>query len=1014
MIFNIQRHENFIETLLAWSQQNFQDEIFKLKIFFPNHRCCQKFQEAMIKNGYEGIAPQVKAIADLKIDDFYEFLPNQEVKNFIIEATKIRVLDDIESLFFVADELMRITIFGQLNFERAFKIAIDLKELLDDIETNDIELANLNQIDDSNLALHRQIGLEFLKDFYLEIKHSLLKQGLMLNSSFQNFLSKNFCQFVYELGLKQPTIIAGSTGSLAISRQIMKAILSQKNGHLVLFGLEPFQNQNKCESPAIKIKNHPQFLLHRLLEFLGCKPDEIQNLTTNKLVDEDDLKNRLISLLFVSSDDAILWQKAQQILRLEHRFSSSFSETEADNVKKNYDLRNCLELIVAKNELEESRLIINIIEDLLALNHKCSKISLNKNNSNLKIGIVCNSDLVKNLLRSGLDNSEITYNDSSTRNFFGDSLSNFLLLIFEIAHEEFNPHSLLALIKNRYFAIEQNQKIISDFEIAILRQELEKSSLTALLKRISKTSLREFLQKIIAALPTKKDVSSLIKSLEILSCRNFHEILENHPAKDEIAQFFKKLLTRNYQPSSTLELGFMFSQIAFFEKNLTSPKTPLIEILSPIEARLLKFDLLFVCGLTENNFPKTAREGWIGIKVRRDLGIEKAAIKIGQNSFDFCNFLSCKKVILSYGTHSKSLEQKPSPFILKLKTLCIKAGIDIDSTKIYQQKFRYFHSGSTKPTLKSDDGDNLTSQSHSKLEQNFALTRMGNLETARIANGSAIISAPNPKPLLQDRPTIYSITEISDLISNPYSLYVKKILQLKELKKIDYEPSNSEYGSFVHKSLEELVKQNSQIQTLSKATENIDSVDFEKIFGQFFISDEAKLIWLPKFKKILADFLVTNQLFLSKINQVEVPVSLNFATINRTILVRGRVDRIVINQDNSIEIFDYKTGNPPQNNEVANGKEPQLTIAAYILLHSLLPKSSVLSLNYWQLSRSDSSIIRNVFAKNNELQAAISKVPEGLGQVFSYFENENNGFFASYNPQKDRIQNLSRFKEWSR
>lgn len=62
-----------------------------------------------------------------------------------------------------------------------------------------------------------------------------------------------------------------------------------------------------------------------------------------------------------------------------------------------------------------------------------------------------------------------------------------------------------------------------------------------------------------------------------------------------------------------------------------------------------------------------------------------------------------------------------------------------------------------------------------------------------------------------------------------------KNFKIEELKPIDYEPSNAEFGSFVHNALEEYIK-------------NPDQVNFEKIFDKYFLSKQAKLIWLPKFK----------------------------------------------------------------------------------------------------------------------------------------------------------------------
>ena len=1023
MIFNIPRQNDFIDSLIYWLEVNFGSDIFKLKIFFPNHRCCQKFHDFMRNIGYHGLSPDIKAIADLKIDDFYEFLPQFEVQNFIIEATKIKVLDDIEGIFFLTSELTKIEIFKNLTFERAFKIAIDLKELLDDIENNDLELANLEKIDDSNFALHRQISLDFLKDFYLKIKHLLLENGLMLKSSYQNFLNKNYCKFINDFGLKKITIIAGSTGSMILSRRIMKAVLDKNVGHVVLQGFEKPRNFYLEDSEKIESQSHPQFLFHQLIDFLGAKFNEVEEIKPERFLEHpikdfksnEEVKQKLISLLFIPAIKANLWQKAHEIL-----FKNN-------NSKQIDQIRNNLKIIIAKNEIEEANQICQEIKKLEKQGLDSEFDQSQNQKPNLKIAVICNDDFLKNLIRSKLKHQKIFFNDSSSQKFFGSNLANFLLLIFKNAHEEFNPHNLLALIKNQYFLAEDNQKIISDFEIKILRQEIESNSFFDLLQEISQEKLQIFLQNIISILPRDKKLSSLLNSLKNFSNLEFNEILNDLIQKGEagveISEFFEKLIACEYNIESSAELGFIFSQITFFEK-IQNKRTSSIslEILSPIEARLLKFDVIFVCGLLENNFPQIPDEGWIGNAFKKSLGIEKATIKIGQNALDFCNFLSCKKVFLSYGTFSKISASKPSPFLIKLKTLCHKAGIELEEQPIAIRKNDYFN------------------------KNDFYEKRL---------------KAPNAKPKLQDRPDSYSITEISELISNPYAIYVKKVLKIKEQKKINYEPSNAEYGSFVHKALEEFVK---TIEQNSTFVLDSDPKFFEKIFEKFFVSQHSKMLWLPRFYRIFRDFEIHNRQFFDKENRLEFPIATNFeikstnkdipkliedlnflinksfvdepeftssestqleAEFNdklnlnrhreektRKISLSGRVDRIILDSDKNFAIYDYKTGNVPSKNEVINGHQPQLTISAYILLQGTLSKYRLTSLNYWVLSRSKGCEIVNLLKENDDLNIATNEVYRGLMQLFGYFENENNGFFACRNLKKDYIQNLSRIKEW--
>lgn len=942
-IFNIPANYHFFESVFDWMEKNFakeiNGEISEAKIFLPNRRSCREFRELFLKKEINIILPEIKAISDISYEDFFSFLPEKEVKDIIDEIAQIKVLDGIDYLFFLSKEIQKLSVFGEINFDQAFKIAIHLKDLFDEIEREEIDLKKLEEIDDSDLAQHRQLTLDFLKNFHVQIKNSLLKKNILFSSSAQNFIIQKFVYLLEKYGSKTPIIIAGSTGSVSFGKKLIKAISQQKNGYVILHALS--ENEKDFEE-----ESHPQFFLNQLLKFLEIEKNQIKRIADEKFCLSDEDRQNLISLMMLPSKEIVKWQKAADFL----------------NIKKiSEDLQSNLRLIEAKNAIEEAKII---------------SLILTKNLQQKKsAALITNNDRLANLVKSELERLSLPFNDTRNIGINNSKLINFLTDILELYSSDFDSHNLLTVLKNPLCFYSQNKEILADFEIKILRQDRSKLGLSGILDKLQNLNdknLTDFFNSFYTELSHLNknnnlvtQLNSLIKALENLSKKSWQKLLEEEPAQIEIFEFVEKIKLQNDLavdwPSLASTLKNLFSQISFFEKSDASAP---IQILSTLEARLLNYDLVIIASLNEGDFPTIEPENWLGKKIKKDLGIDRTLKKIGQNAYDFCNYLSNKSVVLTRCKSSNGMIAIESPFLLKFKTLCKKIKIE--------------------PNLG---------------EKYFSLLKeMNHLEERRI-------KAPEPKPKIDLRPQKISITEISKLISDPYFIYAKKILQLSELEKIDFEPSYAEFGSFIHKALEEFVK-NPQENFLEKS---------HKIFEKYFFSEESKLTWWPKFENIFSDFLKKNEEFSDLKNYLEIPVKLKLGDI----LISGKIDRVILDEENKIEIFDYKTGQIPPTKDVISGIEPQLTIAALVLLEGIIDSElentnpeNIKSLNYWKLSASKEGEIKKICKENEEIKILIAAAKSGLTKLFEHFSDEKNGYIATENNEKSEYQHLARVKEW--
>jgi ATP-dependent helicase/nuclease subunit B len=631
------------------------------------------------------------------------------------------------------------------------------------------------------------------------------------------------------------------------------------------------------------------------------------------------------------SEKTIVWQEISKYLDVEKT---------AQDLKKNF------RLIEARDELEEAKIIRLILEEALKENKKSA--------------IITNNDKLAKLLKLELSKEFLPFNDTRNLSIFGSHLVNFLLLILELFESDFNSHNLLAILKNPLCTYSCDKETLANFEINILRQDRQKSGLDGIKKKLAENEdLKKFFDDFCLKISDfskpnlASQVASLISVAENLSQKSWTELLEIEPAQIELFEFFEKL--KNYQkialkPKNLLStFKTLLSQVSYFEK---SDSNAPIQILSTIEARLLNYDLVVIASLNDGDFPENEAENWLGKKIKKDLEIDRTLKKVGQSSYDFCNYLSNSSVVLTRCKSNSGKALIESPFLLKFKTICKKIDVDLDCSEKYSAILK-----------------NL----------NMVLSKK--------------IGQLNPKPAAKIRPKKISITDISKLLANPYEIYAKKILQLQKLQEIDFAPSYAEFGSFVHKALEEFVKNPDEPDFLKKS---------EKIFAEYFLFNEAKLIWWPKFENIFAEFLIENEPFLNCQNQVEIAAEIEISGIT----IRGKIDRAILNEEGFLEIFDYKTGQIPSKKDVLLGKNPQLTIAALMLI-----EQKIASLNYWKLSSSSGSEIKKICSDSEEILILKAAAKAGLSKLFEFFSNEKNGYLATNNQQKSDYQNLMRQEE---
>ena len=936
-IYNIPANYHFFNSLSEFITQKFINDsdlskLKYLKILLPNRRSCREFTKILTAKYPNVILPKIKAISDISYDDFCAS-GNQNNIPYLQNILKLKDYSKLEYLLFLAKEINNLDIFGfKKDFLESLKVSSNLAQLFEDIELQGINFNELSEIDDTNLPENKKVTLETLQILHLKIKKRLLNNDIYFGATKQNIIIDLYIDFLRESQPKHPIIIAGSTGSVLSGRKLIKAIA--KNNYVILHGL------NRSDT---KEENHPQFFLNNLLEYTQINQNQVEDL-------------KLTNQLSPDSRQGLLSQLMQPYSSLRAQRSNPPSQPDNglpicarndEDKESRSDLENNFVIVEAEDQIKEAKIIAQICNNLTK-----SKTAI----------ITNNVDLVK-YIRFELDKEKIEFNDTTNKSILSSKLIEFIKLILLNYENSCNSHSLLALIKHKYFDKRNCSNLIFELETKILRQLKENSQIDGILKACkSNTKITNFLKELksdIFKISTYANLSNItdyiIEICEKFSNKSWLQILETQDANNEIHNLFQQLRLQesiNIDPKKISNIfANLFSQTGYFLKSNPDAQ---VQILSTIEARLLNFDNVIIASLNENDFPQIEKAGWLGKKVKKDLGIDRQLKKVGQSSYDFCNYLSNSKVFLTRHKQKGPKELIESPFLLKFKNLVDQFDVNVDKSDHY----------------------NTQLQKRSDIKQ---------------INLSKPAGQPNDNQLFDQ----ISITDITKLISNPYQIYIKKILKLKELKKIDYEPGYPEFGSFVHEVLEDYIKNNK--------CDNEHKL--QSIFLKYFKNPNDKLVWWPKFENIFKNFKEIEQEFDNCESLVEENV--NFTIKNTKII--GKVDRIII-KDGEIEVLDYKTGQTPTKKDIIAGLQSQLTIAALIISQNR--PETVTALTYFKLSSFLESEIKRVFNKEEEISQLIISAQDGLAKLIDHFINNNQPFTSTKNEDIKEYQSLIRSEEW--
>jgi len=1057
-IFNMPAGLPFTDTLARGLLGLYGDnpETFaQLHILLPTRRACRTLQNSFLKltEGKPLILPRLSTIADIDEDLLsleISGLSGSEALSADILALPPAMPATLRRLM-LARTILAAREEGdpRMPFDKAIGLATSLITLLDEIQTEDLDIKDLpNLVEAEHLAEHWNITVKFLEIISTLWPDILKENGYIDPAERRSKLINLLADYWQDNPPAYPVIAAGSTGSIPAAARLISIIADLPQGSVIMPGLDT--QTLDADNLATIEPSHPQWALKSLCENLELAPGTVKDWPLTpchtdlmRPLDHSIIKTRR----FIAAE---MMRPAQTTDQWRNILPS---KPEAANALKDKIARAMedIRLYECDNTQEEARLIGLIIREALELKQDAQPQT---------IAIVTPDRHLARRVTMACLRWDLHVDDSAGTSLPKTPIGALAMLIPQTLTSGFAASDLAALLKHRLcklgMAAHERLSCISALELSMLRGVSKARNLddyAAHLDTITNNfdnveyrnnnrlhlplddyqKARELiaiiddmthdLQKLARGRHAIADfIKAHIKAIERIGAAPVQPATEDTPQPDDkyqdnqykiwqgddgeaMAGFFNDLY-EHCGVMGDITLGDYISLIDGLMRGVTIRARygmhPRVTILGQLEARLAQSDIIIMAGLNEGTWPpESAADPWMSRPMREKFGLPAPEYAAGLAAHDFVQGFCQKNVYLTRSKRDNGAPTKPVRWLSRLNTVLHACGYD--------------------------------------LKKNINDVRLGFARTLdKTSLPPAPIDRPAPTPPADKRPDRLSVTQIEKWLQDPYHIYARHILRLYKLDEINEQAGNKDLGNYIHAIMEDFIKAYpAALPPRHKASEKFMEIAQNILSASI---DDARLwaFWWPRIEK-LSDWVITHETqwrerarpLLSEVTGrthiTYSPQDNNAGSGEKSFMLTARVDRIdqfdsAYANDKSttpLAIIDYKTGGDISKKRVENGLAPQLPLTALILEDGGFentPKSPQTQyLGYWYLK--GSSLIGQEKELDIDIRATIDTTRSGLTDLIAAFDNDSTPYYSlprpAIAPQYQDYAHLARVKEWS-
>ena len=970
-------------------------------ILLPNRRLSKAVRDAFLRlsDGGAQLLPRMLPIGDVDEDDAELIIAGWDVDDLphVIDPMERQLyLSNLIQAFIKAEARVAEQI-GTLSLGEIMSLARALSTFLDQVETADCDTALLYDLAGADHADHWSKILRFLNivtEEWPEILKSMTRSDPVV---WRNAAIRARAKAWQDIPPKGLVVVAGSSGSVPATQDLMKSVMMLDRGHLVLSGLDVGMGDDdwddlKAEDDSVVA--HPQYPLCQLLDGLGIARRDVSlwcGTAADKGGYDADATGRtaLLREVMRPARQTHLWRRIPE--------SQTVKPSSVDG----------LHLVTCYDRQQEADVIALAMREVLEVPSKTAALVT----ADLKLA---------EMVSDGLKRWDIHVAPSAGKRLIDTPTAQFMRLILDAWIDDFTPVSLLAMARHHLAAGGTDKArfrhIIRQLELQVMRHPDRMKSYQRggleVLKEVATAHdnvLGRFVDdhiitplKPLLSLPREgmttlahmADIHGAVtEAMAATGSGDADDALAPWKGQDgyRLGQFLHKIslygqavsVDRDSYPSALMSL--MAGEV-IYPDDVSHPR---LSILGTVEARMHHADLIILGGMNEGISPPEApADPWMNQRMRLDLGLPHAHWRIGHAAHDAVMAMARPEVLMTRAERDEGSPAAPSRWIQRMQAVMSVTGLTLPS----------------RPDLLS-----------------YA-------KTLRRFDGPVTpMTRPDPKPPLDVRPRRFSATQLDTLLKDPYAIYARRILKLKALPKLEEPLGAADRGTLIHDIFCTFIRRYPAGDLPHDALDQMMAMGKEA-FSAFDDHLNVMTFWWQRFRH-MAEWFVHHEAgwrrelamsYAEIIGQTAIPTSVGEITVTAT------ADRIDITQDGQIRIVDYKTGKPPSAVSVSGGRSLQLRVEAMLAGNhayddikdgDIAEHPSIDDLSYWYISgkRGEAGKATSVMPDEDDV---IAESHAGITALLEEFNDPDKGYPSEPLDKEANIysdyKHLARVKEWSK
>lgn len=905
----------------------------------------------------------------------------------------------------------------------AIWLARSLIELIDAVETEETGWDGIEKFKEADRALWWELSGAFIKVASQYWPARLVEINRSSPTLHRNIAIRAEAARIGRDGARGPVVVAGSTGSIPATADLIAAIQRLDTGAVVLPGLDMQMDPadwrlagairaDSTRDPDPASRSHPQYGLFHLLSKL--KVDRETVIPLGESAPAIELRLLTASIAFLPSQSDVHHHDFRMAQGSD--LTSAFAD---------------IALVEATNEREEAAAIA------IAL-----KLALDDGGSAAQAALITTDRTLARRVSSELLRFGIEADDSAGTPLLSSPHGSLLMLTLESVLRPGDPVALASLIKHPLVRLGRSREALDPVTHALELTALRGGTAPVDIARLSPVVIEairvmaengHFLKQWQSRIRTRecqaevldlaRDLERAVEPLARLLLRDGEtgpraefplgswaeatgRVLEalcadergdlaplwSGDAGDALANLLKELIETQETLVATgpqwVDIATaLLAGVGIKPKSLSHPR---VFIWGTLEARLQRVDTLVLGGLNEGEWPgATANNPFLSRAMKTEIGLEPPERRIGQSAHDFIDGLGTRRLLLT-----RALRQGGAPSVASrfLQRLLAVTGKEI--------------------------ADAMRARGAEYLGYAAAID-----ETPEAAR-QAFSSRPAPMPDAERQPKRYGFSEVTKLRRDPYAVYARHVLKLDPLDPFNQDPGVVDRGNIYHAVVQRFVE--SGVDPRAGAAETTIIAIVQRVFEEWSLPDHVDAVWRSRAIEMARRFLKWESGRRSGITRSMVEQSA-YMQVDDAIALSGRADRIDIRTDGRADIIDYKTGASPSLKVARTLLDPQLALEAAVMkgggFKGVEPRETE-ELHYVRLrpgSRFAVDTVNNEGGRGESARSAMELADEAMRQLIrltAALRNKKAGFKSRVAPFKDgdhggEYDHLARVAEWS-